>query len=988
MARPPRLPGLGGRIQRPALALAVGAAIELALAAVDVAADSGNALVATLLLAPLVVGLLAGPRATGVVALIGVALALAAGGWNDDFGSTGYWVRFAVLLIGSALATMGAGARIRTGEALQRFELLAHVGEVADGTMSLAETVDRLLDLLVPEFADIAVLDAGGDPASLRRLGARVDAPNAHELEAALLRRRIVSDAPVGAPYVAATARSQLLAAITDAHLQAIAGAPEDLELLRALGMRSFVFVPLRARGRMVGTLGCGTAAARSYDEGDLRFAEVLSGRVALALDNAGLTAEVTSLERRFEATLQNLGEAVTVQDPDGRTVFANPAAVELLRAGSTDELVGADPDALMDRFEVTHEDGRHVAPTDLPAARVLAGELPPALLVRNVVRATGQERWLVNKATPVRDADGSVALVANVIEDVTEVKRAEFAQRLLAEASQVLSSSLDYESTLQRVAGLAVPELADWCGVTMPDASGVLRSVAVAHRDPGRVAAARELAERYPSRTSDASGAAEVIRSGVSQLVNEIPDDLLVEAAEDPRHLELLRGIGMRAALIVPLATGQETLGALTLVEAESGRAFTGEGRALAEELGRRAAIAVQNARLYGERSAIAETLQRGLLPSALPHVSGWEMASLYRPAGRQNDVGGDFYDAFEVPTGWLVVVGDVAGRGAEAATLTSLARYTLRASAELLDDPLAAMTRLNVALRERDELSLVSMCCALLCVREGSGEAEAEVVCAGHPLPYRIRAGEPPDQVGAFGPFLGAFDDSEWRPVRVPLARGDQLVLYTDGVIDAVGAADRFGEARLGETLGGSTGAADAVRRIDRALSLFESGSQRDDTAVLAVGRTAAVATPAGDGGVSLDPVHETFTVAGGIDAPRTVRARVRPHVEPYIADELVLYDVELLVAEVVTNAVRHGGAEHEQTTIDIDLRVDRDAVRFEAADPGPGFVKPADPQARTSGGGNGFVLLERMAASWGVAVGERTRVWFAYDLRVATS
>lgn len=125
--------------------------------------------------------------------------------------------------------------------------------------------------------------------------------------------------------------------------------------------------------------------------------------------------------------------------------------------------------------------------------------------------------------------------------------------------------------------------------------------------------------------------------------------------------------------------------------------------------------------------------------------------------------------------------------------------------------------------------------------------------------------------------------------------------------------------------------------------------------------------------------DAIHETYTVAGGVRAPRAVRNLVRPQIEPYL-DADALYDVELLVAEVINNAVRHGGAD-EQSTLGIDLRVDANGIRFEVADPGSGFTRPKRPKPRPTGGGNGLVLLERIAASWGVVRADRTRVWFAY-------
>ena len=206
---------------------------------------------------------------------------------------------------------------------------------------------------------------------------------------------------------------------------------------------------------------------------------------------------------------------------------------------------------------------------------------------------------------------------------------------------------------------------------------------------------------------------------------------------------------------------------------------------------------------------------------------------------AGEQNEVGGDFYDAFEVQGGWMVVVGDVAGRGAEAAALTSLSRYTLRTARKLLGDPVATLEQLNAALRERPGLSLVSVCCAVL--READGQATADVVLAGHPPAFHVRAGNP-QPVGEFAPFLGAYESGEWTPVTVDLEPGDQLVLYTDGVIDTVGEEERFGEDRLVATLHGAAGATDAVARIEAAVRNFARGTQADDIAVIAVERLPA--------------------------------------------------------------------------------------------------------------------------------------------------
>jgi hypothetical protein len=458
-------------------------------------------------------------------------------------------------------------------------------------------------------------------------------------------------------------------------------------------------------------------------------------------------------------------------------------------------------------------------------------------MLVRNIVKATGEERWLLNKTTTILDADGQVTGVVNVIEDVTQVKRAELAQRLLSEAGDALASSLDYEATLQRVAEVAVPTFADWCGVDLPAPGGVLQSVAVAHADPQKVALARRLRSRYPVRLDEPAGLAAVVRGEPSLVVGEIPDDQLVAYARDEEHLAMLRAIGLASLIIVPLVAGGEALGALTLARTTPGRVFDDADLRLAEELGRRAGTAVLNARTYTERATIAATLQRGLRPPELLAPPGFEIATHYDAAGQLNEVGGDFYDAFTTAEGWMLVVGDVAGHGAEAAALTALARYTLRSAGQLTRDPARAAQQLNATLRDLPQLSLCTTVCAHLRAAPGA-QATLTLANCGHPPPLLVREGRV-EELGGVGPMAGAFDDGEWHCTVVALEPGDTLLLYTDGVLDTVGEQERFGEQRLRAALeqARTTEPNALVAQLAAALERFRRGPQRDDTAIAAV-------------------------------------------------------------------------------------------------------------------------------------------------------
>jgi serine phosphatase RsbU (regulator of sigma subunit) len=392
------------------------------------------------------------------------------------------------------------------------------------------------------------------------------------------------------------------------------------------------------------------------------------------------------------------------------------------------------------------------------------------------------------------------------------------------------------------------VPELADWCAVSLPDEHGALVSVAVAHTETNKVALARRVGKRYPAMLNEAGGAAAVFREQTTQCANNITDELLVAVAKDETHLDALRSLGMRTALVVPMVSGGRSIGVLSLVNAESGRSFGDEDITLANELARRAATAVENARLYTERSNIARTLQVSRLPDDVPEMPGWRTASLYCPAGDENEVGGDFYQAIRLERAWMLVVGDVTGRGAPAAALTGLMRHTLRTAATLTGSAPRALEKLNRDLVGRPHLSLCTAVCLTRREDDDGAAAYADIICAGHPQPVLIRGGKA-ELVGQYGTMLGAYADENWEPHTASVRPGDVLVLYSDGLVDAEGAEERFGPERLQQTLTGSGSASDALARIEEAVSHFQVGAQADDIAVLAVERVGVPVTAEGE-------------------------------------------------------------------------------------------------------------------------------------------
>lgn len=535
--------------------------------------------------------------------------------------------------------------------------------------------------------------------------------------------------------------------------------------------------------------------------------------------------------DQRLSVILDALAEAVTIRALNNHIVYANQAALDRLGFDSVAALRDADPEALMGPYETTDELGNELAMDDLPSVQLLRGETPEPLLMRSVNRASGEESWVLLKAAAVLDEDGAIESAVTIIADVTEATRATQRVEFLARIGELLASSLDYQQTLRNVAGLAVPQLADWCAVDLFDADGSREPVAIAHSQPAKLELAKRLRAYEPGRLDPEQGLGKVLRTGEPVLYTHIPDELLVGAAVDDEHLRLLRAVGMRAVLIVALNVAGRAIGALTMVNSESGRTFNADDVEFAEQIAARAAVAVQSARLYSERSRVARTLQNSLLPEAIPEIPGWDVAALYRPAGHESEVGGDFYDFWEVGEDWLMMIGDVTGKGVGAAALTSLVRYTARAASEFDARPSEILARIDAALRRRPVVSL----CTALCLRLSRDGATLSV--GGHPLPLCL-GDDGIAEVGEHGTLLGALEHTRWPEVQVALRPGQSLVAFTDGVTDAIGeGGERWGTERLAAALGGASDRAPAGLRAHLLQSLdeFQVGEQADDTAVV---------------------------------------------------------------------------------------------------------------------------------------------------------
>jgi len=438
------------------------------------------------------------------------------------------------------------------------------------------------------------------------------------------------------------------------------------------------------------------------------------------------------------------------------------------------------------------------------------------------------------------------VALVAlSTLLAVTAARERKVRRRfqVLADIAAVSEAGGALEETFDAICAVLVPEIADFCMIDVIDGDRVPRRAAVRVAPGGAPEFEQGLRERMPStppRMVDAR------RSSLEpRFYERMSADDIRGLAHDSEDFEFLSSLGMRSAITVGLQARGEVTGTLTIAVAWSGRRYRREDAHFAWILSGRVALALDNAGLFADlehaeraRREIAETLQHGLLPSPLPHISGWSIAAMYRPAGAENEVGGDFYDLFRVPGGWMLVIGDVTGRGARAASLTAVARYTLRTAAMLTDDPLVALRTLNRALLARGDSALCSL--AAMTLSEDRFEP-VRLAVAGHPPPLLVD-GETVSEVAGADPVLGAFADAEWGISRAEIEPGQQIVVITDGITEAQGPEGRFGETRLHAHLCGATNPALAVQRLEASLHAFTEGHLDDDVAMVAIARASA--------------------------------------------------------------------------------------------------------------------------------------------------
>ncbi|NHC13342.1 SpoIIE family protein phosphatase [Motilibacter deserti] len=565
--------------------------------------------------------------------------------------------------------------------------------------------------------------------------------------------------------------------------------------------------------------------------------------------------------------------------------------------------------------------------------------------------------------------------------------------QTLLLDATERLSGSLERDEVLEQLAALVVPELADWAVVHLLDGQGpALRATAVAAKDPVVAADLRLFFDQFPVAVGEPYGAGAVVASGRPQLLDR-PELLGAErAGPEPGPLPEALGALPPSTLVVPLSARGRAFGALTLARADC--AYGPEEQAFADDLARRAALAVDNAALYSAQREAAVTLQRSLLPQSLPAVEGLEFVAHYVPGADGTEVGGDWYDAFELPGGRVgIAVGDTMGRGVGAAAVMGQVRAALRGYALEGHIPAEVLRRLDLVVRAFDELRLTTCVYAVYDPRT----RWLSVASAGHLPPLVLEPGRParfldldPGLPLGVGAELST-QDAPFREHVVALRPDATVLLYTDGLVERRDVVADEGMEALRSALDGVERSPREV--LDLALGRtgqLEAPTGQDDVAVLAVRAVGGLPGMPGQRRaleVELSPsLHAARTARGRVLSALTEWGHGGSEDAGGPGGFEAVDAVVLLTDELVTNAVVHA-----HSPLLLELSATADHVRVAVTDESPRLPAPrgqsqdsADALDAVSEGGRGLRLVELLASRWGVdrlPVGKR--IWFEVDL-----
>jgi len=554
--------------------------------------------------------------------------------------------------------------------------------------------------------------------------------------------------------------------------------------------------------------------------------------------------------------------------------------------------------------------------------------------------------RWFLTRATPLRNDDGRVVRWFGTNTDIDGARGARLRERFFSQLGAELAGALSLDQTLRVITRRIVPEFADWAIVNLIDDRGEVRLSAAYHRDEALRAALDELRGQPYANLAARSGTAEVLRTGRPVVYEALTEEFGRESIEAPFG-EAFARIGYDSALIVPLISGGRIVGTLNAVLRSSGRAYTRADVPFFEELGRRIAPAIGNATAYERERRVATTFQEAALSASLPDIPGIAFDAIYQAAMLEATVGGDWYDAFRLPDGRLVLsVGDVAGKGLDAAVAMASVRQSIRTAALINPEPVAVLNAVDRIVRAMGRAPFVTAFVGVLdpvCF-------ELTFASAGHPPPL-LRG---PDRTvrTLFAPDLplGIRGHADGAGTTVDIEPGSVLLCYTDGLTEF----DR--DALLGESVVAAA-LATTDQEIAHAIYAGVSGGlpPHDDVAILAVSFDRPLTTIDG-------PRRASRWRFGVTDSDAAQRARRDCIVQLHAAGlgEADVFSAELVFGELLGNVVRYAPG-----PIEVILDVSGEAAVLHVVDDGRGFeFRPRLPADLLSERGRGLFLVTAFA------------------------
>ncbi|BDE06189.1 hypothetical protein WPS_14650 [Vulcanimicrobium alpinum] len=882
--------------------------------------------------------------------------------------------------------------------ATQRRAILARLGSAFADSLDFARTARTVVSAVCEDFADFAFLDVIGSDGRLRRV----------EVEAGRLggdaesyRRRVPPPEVKGHPIniALASGRPIIVDHTDDAWVDATAWNPEHAAFAHTLPLASVVYAPMIAAGERIGvlTFGAATGTGRRFTESDLDDVQEVARRAAIALTNAKLYADLTSSEARYRGIIDTAQEGVWIIDAQARTTYVNRRLCEML-GYDADEMFGQSIYAFMETE--ASRDAEH-AFNALRTGQTQRFE-------NRLSGKNGRTVWAIVASSPILDAHGAFAGALGMLTDITDRKAIETQYRLLAEATPQIIWTADVRGMMTYVnerwtalTGMPRDEALGygWCAVVHRSDLAPLLTKWREARDAGvdfetecrlrrasdeayrwhlvrararRDGPAGETVEWLGSMTDiDASRRLAnnrdiIARAGdvvgatfdVETLLTHFADLLFSEVA-DEATIRLTGGTEIvRTHVPVPpdapvlqaqMLHRNEVIGAITLRSRER---FDDLDASLLDELAARAAVAIENARLYEREHRVAVTLQRALLPAVLPAVDGLAFDAVYSPGATEAEIGGDWYDAIALDDGRVVVsIGDVTGRGLTAAVIMGRMRQAIETLATYETDPVRLLDAADQVLRRTHPEAIVT---ALVGVIDPLARTMTYAT-AGHPTPFVRGADGTVRNLPGRGLPLGLRDESQPPAITVVLPTGALAVFFTDGLTESTRDIAE-GERRVIAALHDA-----AIKEETSPAALIVSrvldGAIRDDVAVLTVRVTDDV------------PAAREWTIRWRFD-PRDRRRTY--DVREALVEALVNFGREidtaaaqLVFGELVGNAVRHAPG-----VVDVELTWDDPSTPIlHVVDDGPGFASRSGLPNDDAESGRGLFLVECLTRAFSV-------------------